>query len=92
MIRLIEDYVIVKEPYDYMLAHETVSKKTGEKKLRAIGYYGSFQKAVEACEREYVEKFPDGTDMSLSEALTFLRTRDKRFRMMLEEVMREAKE
>lgn len=90
MIRLIEDYVVVKEPYDFMLAREmnAVDKKTGKKKLRAIGYYGSLYKAIEACRKDYIGKFPDEGDMSLSEALTQLRTQDKRFRRIMEEAMR----
>ena len=90
MIRLIDDYVIVKEPYDYMLAKElnATDKKTGKKKLKALGFYGSLYKAIEACRKDYMEKFPDEQELSLSEALTLLRTQDKRFRMMMEEVMR----
>ena len=86
MIRLIEDYVIVKEPYDYMLARElkSIDKKTKKNKLRAIGYYGSIKKAIEACRKDYIGKPLNDADVTLSEALTILRQQDKRFRMMLE--------
>ena len=86
MIRLIDDYVVVKESYDYMLARElkSIDKKTNKNKLKTIGYYGSLTKAIEACRKEYIGKPLEDADVTLSEALTILRQQDKRFRMMLE--------
>lgn len=90
MIRLIDDYIVVKEKYDYMLARELnyIDKKTGKNAIKSIGYYSSLEKAVEACRREYMGKCLEDKELTLSEALSELRMQDRRFRMMLEEVMR----
>lgn len=71
MIRLIGDYVIQPEAYDYMLARDTgrVDKKTKAPELKPISYHGSLKQAIQGFQDYYTRKSLSGFDGDLYEAL-----------------------
>lgn len=86
MIRLIEDFVVTIDPYNYTLARELTNKK-GEKYMKNISYHGSLQKAIEACKEEYRRKYLGEKDMDLKEALIVIRQCDNEFEKTIKWVM-----
>lgn len=86
MIRLIGDYVVTVDPYNYTLAREFKNPK-GETYLKNISYHGSLQGAVEACQEEYRRKNLGERDMTLAEALQVIRNCDREFEKVMKEVI-----
>lgn len=89
MIRILDDYVVVPGPYDYMLAKDTgrIDKKTKEPIVKPISYHGSLRTAIMALREVMVRKSLGEVDESLSEALRTLQSVNKRFEDVLTEAM-----
>ena len=86
MIRLIGDYVIQIDENNFTLAREKKGKdKSGKDvtRYRPVGYYGSLEKAIEACRREYVRQGLQEKDTSLPEALNTIRKYELQFQRLL---------
>lgn len=93
MIRILDDYVVVPGPYDYMLAKDTgrVDKKTGTPEVKPISYHGSVRSAIVALRDYMVRKSLADVDGSLSEALSVIQAVNKRFEDVLNKAMGEEK-
>ena len=92
MIKLIDDYVVNVDTYNYILMRGRPGKdKEGKEIVRytALGYYSDLEKAVSACREELVRRRLQDRDMRLSEAVNTIRTCNREFREMLRERMKE---
>lgn len=71
MIRVIEDYVIVPEAYDYMVGKDTgrVDKETGTPIVKPLTYHGSLKQAIQGVQDHYTRKSLSEFDGGLYEAL-----------------------
>lgn len=89
MIRILDDYVVVPGPYDYMLAKDTgrVDKKTGTPDVKPISYHGSLRKAIVALRDTMVRKSLADVDGSLYEAIRTIEQVNKRFEDVLTRAM-----
>ena len=86
MIRVIDDYVITADAYGYTLARDTgkIDKKTKTPVMKPISYHGSVRQAVESCRRDYSRRGLQGGEISLSEAVSYMKDMDDKFRKILE--------
>lgn len=89
MIRVIDDYVVERGPYDYMLARDTGKVKKGCRVLKPISYHASLRKAILALREYCVGKSLSEKDMSLCEAIDAIRQCDKRFEDLLNQAIEE---
>lgn len=91
MIRILDDYVVVAGPYDYMLAKDTgrLDKKTKTPELRPLSYHGSPRKVILALRDYMVRKSLANVDGDLSEAIRAIEAVDKRFIDVLNRAMGE---
>lgn len=93
MIRILDNYVVIPEAYDYMLAKDTVrvSKKTGAPDVKPLSYHGSLRQAIVALRKVMVRKSLSEVDGSLSDALNVIQRVNKRFEAVLNKAMEESR-
>lgn len=91
MIRLIDDYGVLVDAYNYSLVTDTGETRTNKKGeetpvYRHHGHYGSLSQAIKACRRKYIrDRLQDGCT-SLVEAEHTILEADKRFEDLLGEL------
>ena len=88
MINIDEIYSIDVDKYNYILIKdEKRLNKKGEMVFKTIGYYPSLESAISACAEQYERDAFSENELSLREAVEFIRQTRDRFANLLKRAL-----
>lgn len=88
MIKIDEIYSIDVDKYNYILIKdEKRLNKKGEMVFKTIGYYPSLESAISACAEQYERDAFSENELSLHEAIEYIRQTRDRFANILKGVL-----
>lgn len=91
MIKLINDYVVAVDSYNYTLQidlHKT--DKNGNSLYKTIGYYSDLKRAIKACIKDISKTELVSGMHTLIEAVRIIDDSNKRFEAILEKALKES--
>lgn len=91
MIKLVNDYVVAVDSYNYTLQIDLNKiDKNGKKLYKIVGYYGDLKEAIKACVKDMNKRKFEDEECTLMQAVQIINNNSKRFEMILENALKES--